>query len=119
MERNDLEILKKAAEQAVHNGWLPTNRRIEGVDVCLTPPSVVVRVAPISRNVDDSIYLRWFDLLLDPVWAKALWGEKLCKEFPVGYQIAWHYHQHQLLRMLQTAGPNAYFEYLEETLKTA
>lgn len=117
MEIHDLETLKKAVEQALHNGWLPTNRPIEGVDVLLTPPSVVLRVTPISRQVDDNLYFRWFDLLLDPEWAKKLWGEKLYKNYPVGYQVAWRFHQHELLTLLQTAGTGPFFEYLEETMK--
>ena len=84
------EILRKAIEKAVENGW---------EEVELNDGDLMCR----------DVYFEW--ILFDPEWAKAFWGEELgSNRWEQDY--VWQYHQHRLLDEIQ-AGRDP-IKYLEQ-----
>lgn len=109
MSNEDLEILRQFIEKALHQGWSLTNKKVEGTYVVRDPACIRVAIAKSSRLVDDDIYVDWLSPLHDASLAKSVWGDALVRP---ELEVAWRYHQHRLLDLLQTAGQHAYFEYL-------
>jgi hypothetical protein len=119
MNHENIERLKHFIDTAIERGWTPCNDRIEDTFIVLDPPCVRIAVASPTKLVDNDVYVDWLSPLHDKSLAYSVWGEKLVassKQPIPDHQVAWRYHQHCLLDLLQTAGVEAYFEYLELTM---
>jgi len=117
MNNEDLEYLRSFVDRALHKGWAPSSQPAQGTYVVYDPPCIRISIASPSRLVDNDIYVDWLGPLHENSLAKAVWGESLIANTKQAQgvtfaQPAWRHHQHQLLDLLQTAGPKAYFEYL-------
>lgn len=115
ISRQNLEYLRQFVNTALERGWHPTNERVEDSHIILDPPSVRLSVASPNKLIDLDIYVDWLAPLYEIQLVKAVWGEKLvASNQPIPeYRVAWRYHQHKLLDLFQTAGLDAYFEYLD------
>ena len=117
MERYELEILKKAVENAITNGFLQASITPHyRVDLLIDPPSISVS----CNTADTSAYTNYY---LDPLfpltnrdWAIAFFGRELMGNAYFGALPAWKYHQHRLLEFLQNNEMKEFYSYIETFL---
>lgn len=110
--RDELTILKQAAEKAIRQGWQPSGRDVLSVDYTLEPPSIVLHVDPIHQSDNNDVYLSEYFPLFENSFAISYWGHGLEGDSFFGTLPAWMYHQHRLLSFLQYNEHDAFFNYL-------